>query len=63
VPRVNPHLDYKGPTHHSPKMISNPVVPVRAPPYAQDHAYTHTVTSPYITDDPQKASFNKKLNK
>jgi hypothetical protein len=62
MPRVNPHLNYKGATHHSPKMILNPIVLVCAPPYAKDHAYTHTVTSPYITDDPQRASFNTKLN-
>jgi hypothetical protein len=40
--------------HHSPKMMSNPVVPVCASPYDQDHAYTRTVTSSYITDKPQE---------
>jgi hypothetical protein len=43
VPHVNPHLNYKQPTRHSQKMISNPIVPVYAPSYIQDHAYTHTV--------------------
>jgi type III secretory pathway component EscV len=43
-------------------MISNPVVLVCAPPYAQDHAYTHTVTSPYITDDPTKSILLQRLH-
>jgi hypothetical protein len=43
VPRVNPHLRYEQPKRHSPKIISNPIVPVCASPYDQDHAYTHTV--------------------
>jgi hypothetical protein len=36
--------------------MSNPVVPVCVPPYAQDHAYTHTVTISYITDGPERAT-------
>jgi hypothetical protein len=35
-------------------MILNPVVPVYAPIYAQDHAQARTITSSYITDDPQE---------
>jgi hypothetical protein len=43
MPRVNPHLSHEQPTYHAPKIISNPVVPACAPPYAQDHVYTHNI--------------------
>jgi hypothetical protein len=56
VPYVNAHLNHEQPTRHSPKIISSPVVPVRAPPYAQDHAYTYIpFIITYFADEPQRA--------